>query len=139
MAEKELELDMRKVMVLFQRRYNSMREIDRLTGELADAMDRSDDVSVSLILQMRADEMAKFDECTHEIWQMSSVGKEAIGKIRVLIQTDPEEALTESPEEKKIYEIRRKTQAVIDRLRTVDERLNRRAAGKESFYGSGIR
>ncbi len=135
----ETGLDMGKVMILFQRRYNYMREIDRLTGELAEAMDRSDDVSVSLILQMRAGEMAGFDECTNEIWQMSSIGKDALRKIRMLIQSDPEEAVGENPEEKKIYEIRRKTQAVIDRLRTVDERLNRRAAGKESFYGSGIR
>ena len=135
----ETGLDMGKVMILFQRRYNYMREIDRLTGELAEAMDRSDDVSVSLILQMRAGEMAGFDECTNEIWQMSSIGKDALRKIRMLIQSDPEEAVGENPEEKKIYEIRRKTQAVIDRLRTADERLNRRAAGKESFYGSGIR
>ncbi len=135
----ETGLDMGKVMILFQRRYNYMREIDRLTGELAEAMDRSDDVSVSLILQMRAGEMAGFDECTNEIWQMSSIGKDALRKIRMLIQSDPKEAVGENPEEKKIYEIRRKTQAVIDRLRTVDERLNRRAAGKESFYGSGIR
>lgn len=135
----ETGLDMGKVMILFQRRYNYMREIDRLTGELAEAMDRSDDVSVSLILKMRAGEMAGFDECTNEIWQMSSIGKDALRKIRMLIQSDPKEAVGENPEEKKIYEIRRKTQAVIDRLRTVDERLNRRAAGKESFYGSGIR
>lgn len=135
----ETELDLKKTMILFQKRYNSMREIDRLTGELSAAMDRSDEVSVSLILQMRADEMARFDECTHDIWQMGSIGKDALRKIRVLIQSDPEEAAGESPEEEKIYEIRRKTQAVIDRLRTVDERLNRRAAGKESFYVSGVR
>ena len=41
----ETGLDMGKVMILFQRRYNYMREIDRLTGELAEAMDRSDDVA----------------------------------------------------------------------------------------------
>ncbi len=132
-------LDMRQVMVLFQRRYNSIREIDRLTDELSEAMARNDEVSVALVLQMRADEMAKFDDCTNEIWQMSSIGREALRKIRTLIQSDPEEAISESPEEKKIYEIRRKTQAVIDRIRVIDERLNRIATGKESFYGSGVR
>ena len=110
-----------------------------MTKELSDAMARNDEVSVALVLQMRADEMAKFDECTHEIWQMSSIGIEASRKIRTLIQSDPEETVGESPEEKKIYEIRRKTQAVIDRLRELDERLNRRAAGKESFYAAGLR
>ncbi len=135
----ETELDMRKVMVLFQRRYNFIREIDRLTNELSDAMARGDEVSVSLVLQMRADEMAKFDECTHEIWQMCSISRKALQKIRTLIQSDPEESIGESPEEKKIYEIRRKTQTVIDRLRVIDEKLNRRAAGKDSFYGAEVR
>ena len=135
----ETKLDMKKVMILFQRRYNFIREIDRLTGELADAMDRSDEVSVSMVLQMRADEMAKFDDCTNDIWQMSRGDKDNLRKIRTLVQSDPEKNTGESPEEKKIYEIRRKTQAVIDQVRVVDERLNRRAAGKESFYGSEVR
>lgn len=133
------ELDLGKVMILFQRRYNFIREIDRLTDELSDAMARNDEVSVALVLQMRADEMAKFDECTNEIWQMSRISKAAFYKIRTLIQSDPAEQTGESPEEKKIYDIRRKTQTVIDRLRVIDERLNRRAAGKKSFYGSAVR
>lgn len=135
----EAELDMKKVMVLFQKRYNSMREIDRLTAELSAAMDRSDEVSVALVLQMRADEMAGFDECTHEIWQLGSGGKRALRTIRMLMQSDPEKSVGKSPEETKIYEIRRKTQVVIEKLRTLDERLNRRAAGKGSFYVSGDR
>lgn len=133
------ELDLKKAMIFFQRRYNFIREIDRLTNELSDAMARNDEVSVALVLQMRADEMAKFDECTNEIWQMSNISRDALRKIRILIQSDPEESIGDSPEEKKIYEIRRKTQTIIDRLRIIDERLNRRAAGNESFYESGLR
>ena len=54
---KQTELDVTKVMVLLQRRYNDIREIHKLTKELAEALARNDDVSTSMILQMRAEEM----------------------------------------------------------------------------------
>ena len=129
------ELDMRQVMVLFQRRYNAICEVRRLTDELADALSRNDEVSVTMILGMRAEEMAMFDDCTGEIWQMCRHSSpETVQKIRRLITSELSEHAGESPEEKKVYEIRRKTQDVIDQLRIVDERLNRRMAGEKSYY-----
>lgn len=130
-------LDMAKVMVLFQRRYNSIREVSRLTEELADALARNDEVSVTMVLEMRADELGKFDDCTGELWQMCEHADcETVQKVRQLITSEPTEDAGESPEEKKIYEIRRKTQTVIDQLRIVDERLNRKVTGKKSYYGA---
>lgn len=134
------ELDMTKVMVLFQRRYNSIREVSRLTEELADALSRNDEISVTMVLEMRADELGRFDDCTGELWRMCEhAGCETVQKMRRLITADPAETAGESPEEKKIYEIRRKTQAVIDQLRVADERLNRKVAGKKSYYGNAGR
>lgn len=131
----QTELDMKKVMVLFQRRYNAIREVRRLTEELADALSRNDEVSVTMVLEMRAEEMAGFDDCTGELWRMCEHSScEMVQKIRQLITSKPDEDAGESPEEKKIYEIRRKTQAVIDELRIVDERLNRKVTGEKSYY-----
>ena len=56
------ELDMRKILILFQRRYNAICGVSRLTNELADALARNDEVSVTMVLGMRADEMARFDD-----------------------------------------------------------------------------
>ena len=58
-----MELDMTKLMILLQRKYSSIREIDRLTKELEDAFARNDDVSAAMLLEMRAEEMAKVDNC----------------------------------------------------------------------------
>ena len=41
------------IMILLQRRYNFLREIGRLTDELAEATERRDTVSASLLLEMR--------------------------------------------------------------------------------------
>ena len=65
----QMELDMTKLMILLQRKYSSIREIDRLTKELEDAFARNDDVSAAMLLEMRAEEMAKVDNCVGEIWQ----------------------------------------------------------------------
>ncbi len=135
----QTELDVKKVMILLQRRYNYIREISMQTKELEDSLARNDDVSTSLILQMRADGMAKADDCTDEIWRLAENDRKAQEKLRLLVISEPEEGMGESPEEKKIYEIRRKTQTIIDELREMDERLNRRLAGDKSYYGKQVR
>ena len=56
-------LNKEKVMILVQRRLSLIQGISRLTAELADALSRRDEVSVNMLLQMRADEMGKLDEC----------------------------------------------------------------------------
>ena len=134
------ELDMRKILILFQRRYNAICGVSRLTNELADALARNDEVSVTMVLGMRADEMARFDDCTEEVWRMCKHGScETVQKIRRLITSKPDRDTGESPEEEKIYEIRRKTQTVIDQLRLTDERLNRKVTGEKSYYGAVAR
>ena len=54
-----MEVDTKKVMILLQRRYNAVRELDRLTTELEDVVARNDGISAAMILQMRGDEMEK--------------------------------------------------------------------------------
>lgn len=131
----QAELDMTKVMVLLQRRYNAIREISRLSNELSEALSRNDDVSTSMVLQMRAEEMAKADGCTREIWQLAGDDRKAQEQLRLLVMSEPEEKIGESPEEKKIYEIRRKTRNMIEDIRALDRRLSRQLAGDRSYYG----
>ena len=60
-----------QIMLLLQRRYNALREISRLTEELQEAISCSDQVSASLLMEMRADEMAKVESCQSDIWLMA--------------------------------------------------------------------
>lgn len=135
----QTELDVAKVMILLQRRYNFIREISKYTSELEDALTRNDEVSTEMVLQMRADEMAKADDCTNEIWNLAGTDKEAQKKLCLLMVSDPEQMPGESLEEKKIYEIRRKTRELIEQLQAVDKRLNRKLTGDRSYYGAETR
>ncbi|MEY8337068.1 hypothetical protein AALB16_03420 [Lachnospiraceae bacterium 62-35] len=129
-------LDMTKVMILLQRKYSSVRELVRLTRELGEALERYDEISANMLLQMRADEMAKIDGCMDEIWQIGEVDRESMEQLRILITSEPSKTVKKSLEEKKIYEIREKTQAMLDELLAVDKRLNQSVAREKSYYKS---
>lgn len=130
----QAELDMTKVMILLQRKWNAIQEMNRLTREMEDTFARNDEVSVDMLLQLREDEMEKVDHCMEEIWQLGEGDAQTYGKLRILLSSDLTEVDWETPEEKKIYEIRRKTQSLLDELRKADQRLSQRMAGKKSFY-----
>lgn len=129
-----MELDLTKVMILLQRRYGAVREIYRLTKELGEAFERNDEVSASMLLQMRADEMEKADVCINQIWEMGGTERRNQEKLRVLMQADPSEAVGESPDEKKIYEIRQKIREMAEELRSIDQRMSQSVAREKSFY-----
>lgn len=127
-------LDTVKVMVLLQRKYNAIREIGRLTRDLGEAFTRNDDISAAMLLEMRAEEMAKVDACIGELWELGETDRSVLGQLRVLLTADPKNRVGETPEEKKIYEIRRRTQTMLDELKEEDRKLNRRVTGEKSFY-----
>lgn len=136
---RQAELDLTKLMVLLQRHYNFIREIHKLTKELEEALARNDDVSTSMILQMRAEEMGKADDCADAIWRLGENDRKAQERLRLLMLSEPQEDSGEEPEEKKIFEIRRKTQSMIEEIREIDQRLSQKLAGEKSYYEKAAR
>lgn len=128
-----MELDLNQVMILLQRKWNSIRELDRLTGELEQMFEREDAISVAMLLQLRQDEMLKIERCTEDIWQLGEAGSEASAKLRELITSDLERAVGETAQEKKIYEIRKKTHELLEKLKQKDQEINRRMHGNKSY------
>ena len=129
-----MEVNTERIMILLQRRYSAIRELDRLTSELEETIIRNDGISAAMVLQLREDEMEKADRCMEEIRQMGESDRESYEKVCSLVDVDPTDAVGGTKEEEKIFEIRRKTQTVIEKLRRTDQRLNFRVAGDKSFY-----
>ena len=127
-----MEVNTEKVMILLQRKYNAVRELDKLTKELEAFIARNDSVSAAMILQLRGDEMEKIERCMEEIWQMAH-SQEEHEYLRTLVASDLETAEGTSTEEKKIMEIRRKTEAVLVRIRETDQRLNKKLGKKRKL------
>lgn len=128
-------MDLEPVMLLVQRRYGHLREISRLTVELKDFLDRKDQVSVLLLLKMRAEEMAKIDECQERLYQTAAQAGENASYLKKLISCPPWEPGPDSSfEERKILEIRQKSETILREIRQLDERLNLGVGGEKSFY-----
>lgn len=128
-------LDLERVMILLQRRYNVIREIGKLTDELFDSFIRNDQVSSSMLLQMRAEEMSKCDACMGEIWALSEKGVAEAAHLRRLMTSDSiGEMPVQDPAERKIYEIRQKTRELLDNIRQTDQRMSQRVGREKSFY-----
>ncbi len=106
-----------------------------MTDQLQDAFARQDEVSASLVLEMRAEEIEKAEACIAQIWDLAAQGQDAPDQIRRLLNTDP---FSYTPgknwEENKIFEIRQKTIQLIQKLQESDRRLSLRAGGEKSFY-----
>lgn len=128
-------MDLECVAILLQRRFHIMQEMKRLTSELQEAASRSDKVSLSLILQMRADEMTKAEACQEEIWLMAESGPEEAAAVRRLMsRAFIEDGLPQETMERKIYEIRKKTALLLSEIRETDRHVNRNVGGKRSYY-----
>lgn len=130
-------LDLEQIMILLQRRYTALREIKRLTEELNDTVSREDEVSASLLLQMRADEMERVDESQEQIWEMAKAGPEEYEEIRRLMSQEFLKASAgKTPKENQILTLRKKTAELIEEVQRMDKAFNLRAAGARSYYSS---
>lgn len=122
-----------EILKRVQRNYMHMTEIERITRELGNALSSNDRESVQLLLKMRQSEMDLASEVKQEIQMfLRSAGDE---KERLLswLQGEAKE-MPESFEEKKIVELSSQLQQITRRVVEVDERINSRLAGKDSYY-----
>ena len=69
---------------LLQKEYSLCGEIEDLTKELAEAMDRDDQVSIGMVLKMRGQTMAEVDKAVRErrlVLNAAGEGKERLQKL----------------------------------------------------------
>lgn len=121
-----MELDLEQIAILLQRRYNWLREVKKLTGEMLDSVSRHDEISFGLLLQMRAEVLAKYDASQEELWNQAEKGSEVLSELRRLLREDPDTAEAAEPMEKKIFELRKKTKILIQEIQNQDKMLNQR-------------
>lgn len=128
-------LDLEQMALLLQKRYNCLKKIDELTDELCHAFARHDEVSASLLLEMRAEAIAGLDEATGQVWDLAKAGAREAAEVRRLMHEDPfEVSQKDSWEENKIFEVRRKTILLIRQIQEKDRRMNLSAGGEKSYY-----
>lgn len=106
-------------------------EVDSLTGQLAQAMDRGDQVSVNMVLAMRGDPISQARELedSARAYLLTLPEEDAI-RGRELLDGSP----AQDPGEEALSSVVAQNRRVLERIREADRRLSLRLGGRHSFY-----
>ena len=123
--------DWLELTVLERKKYNYLAEVQDLTRQLAESLDRNDQVSARMLVAMRQD----------PILHLGEIDQASQARRRDLTQEDREraEALLKgaqprSNEERTFLEQAGRTRRLLERVVELDRRLSLRLAGEDSFY-----
>ena len=125
--------DWLELTVLEKKKYNHLVEIQDVTRQLAEGLDRNDQVSVRMLVAMRHDPirlLAEVDEARK--LRMATMPEEDQARIRAM--TKGAEARDDG--ERVFQEQANKTRRLLEQVVDLDQRVSVRMAGGSSFYNS---
>jgi len=127
-------INLDRLLILFQRRYNILRETRRITDDLAEATSRHDVVSTELELQMRRDQLQMLDNNWQEICLMGETDEAAGAEIQRLVLSDPTQLHSSIPKEERLYELRRTCRRLLKGIQQKDRVISLQAVHEKSVY-----
>lgn len=117
---------------LLQKEYSLCGEIEDLTKELAEAMDRDDQVSIGMVLKMRGQTMAEVDKAVRERGLVLDAAGESKERLQKLTTGQEVPDMTET--EKRILRLFESRRLILERTAGLDRKISTRLAGEKSFY-----
>ena len=94
---------------------------------MLDTVSRGDEISLSLMLDMRADEIEKYMVCQEQNWKKAEEGPLESDTVRRIMDTDPDEGLeTGIKADQTAYQIRKKTVKLLREVQQLDQQLSLR-------------
>lgn len=117
--------------VLERKKYNFLGEVEDLTQQLAQALDRNDQVAVRMLLAMRQEPVLHLEE----IDSVGKVRREALAsEDRARVSDLLKGGEPRSNEERIFQEQAQKAHRLLERVVEADRRVSLRMAGENSFY-----
>ena len=117
--------------VMERKKYNCLSEVMDLSRQMGEALDRNDDVSMRILVAMRQDPLLQLEELKQAIAaKMERLSPEDRERAAELGQG----AAPQGEEETTYHSQAGSARSLLERIVELDERLNRRLAGKNSFY-----
>ncbi len=122
------------ILKLMQGRRGHLEETLRLTKEVGESLDRNDQVSVQMLLKMRGEELEAVGENMRAVRAfITQLRQETQEEAIALLQEKPAKEHDRMSE--KIVETVKRCQRLLEEIRIIDERMSKRIAGEDSFYG----
>ncbi len=119
--------------MLLQKRKQMMRlnEVEDLTKQLGQALDRRDEVSVKMLIAMRQEPILRLEEIEGEIrGRLESVPEETAIRLAELLNG----AEPDTPEEDALSAQVEKNRRLLERIVSLDKLISARVGGRYSFY-----
>lgn len=117
--------------VLERKKYNLLSEVMDVSRQMGEALDRSDDVSVRMLVAMRQEPILRLEEIRQaaaaRLESLPPEDRERVGALR-------EGAAPQGAEEEAYCTQAGSARRLLERVLELDQRLNRRLAGGSSFY-----
>ena len=120
-----------ELTVLERKKYNCLLELEDTTRQLAEALDRNDQVAAKMLVAMRQDPLLKLEEVERgEKQRKAALPQEDQDRVRALLREqaaryDGEDVFLEQAD---------KTRKLLERVVELDRRISLRVAGDHSFY-----
>lgn len=131
----EEESIMIEILKQYQKKYSIVNEIYRLTEEIGDLLSKNDRVSSQLVLGMRQDEMNESDRCSNSLVLLEDAMEQGEREhLHLLLESKDGTGIAETWEEKKILEIQKNIQLVLQKSIEIDKKISLKIAGKDSYY-----
>lgn len=123
--------DWMDLAVLERKKYNCLSEVMDLSGQLGDALDRGDEVSVRMLLAMREEPLVQLRELKLAMEEkLKGLSPEERARVSGLGRG----AEPQGEDEAAYWTQAGSARRLLERTVELDERLNRRLAGKDSVY-----
>ncbi len=126
--------DWLELTVLERKKYNYLVEVEDLTRQLSETLDRNDQVSARMLLAMRQDPirlLAEVDRGSKK--RRASLEEADWQRVEDLLSPDGE---PRSDGERIFLEQAGKTRRLLEQVVALDRRVSLRMAGENSFYKS---
>lgn len=125
--------DWLELTVLERKKYNYLVEVQDLTRQLAESLDRNDQVSARMLVAMRQDPIRLLAEVDNS------------GKLRMEVHSEEDrqraaallKGATPGDDGQRIFqEQAQKTRRLLEQVVDLDRRVSTKMAGKSSFYNA---
>lgn len=124
--------DWLELTVLERKKYNCLLEVEDVTRQLAQALDRNDQVAAQMLVALRQDPLLQLEEVDRgEKQRKASLPAEDQDRLQVLLRDQQARYDGESA----FLEQAGKTRKLLERVVELDRRISLRVAGDHSFYG----
>lgn len=123
--------DLLDILVQERKRYNLLNEVFDLSRQLAEAVDRQDQVTVQMLLSMRQEPINSLELVLRaQESKLGSLPPQEAARLGSLLDGAPPEVPEEEPLAGQVANNRK----LLERTVELDQRINRKLTGPESVY-----